>query len=43
MNNRRKLIIAFGTGLLTAPLSCFAQQQGKIRRIGLATQSAAAL
>jgi len=34
MNNRRKLIIAFGAGALVAPLASFAQQQGKVWRIG---------
>ncbi len=34
MNNRRKLVIALGAGALTAPLYSFAQQQGKVRRIG---------
>jgi putative ABC transport system substrate-binding protein len=34
MNNRRKLVIALGAGALTAPLGSFAQQQGKVWRIG---------
>jgi putative ABC transport system substrate-binding protein len=34
MNNRRKLVIALGAGALTAPLTCFAQQKGKVWRIG---------
>ena len=34
MNKRRKLIVALGAGALTAPFDSFAQQQGKIRRIG---------
>jgi len=34
MNNRRKLIIALGAGALAAPLASFAQQQGKVWRIG---------
>ena len=34
MNNRRKLVIALGASALTAPLSSFAQQQGKVWRIG---------
>ena len=34
MKNRRKLIIAFGAGALTAPFSSFAQQQGKVWRVG---------
>jgi putative ABC transport system substrate-binding protein len=41
MNNRRKLLVALGAGALTAPLGSFAQQQGKIWRIGfLGTASA---
>lgn len=34
MNNRRKLIIAFGAGALSAPLSALAQAQRKNLRIG---------
>jgi putative ABC transport system substrate-binding protein len=34
MNNRRKLVIALGTGALVAPFGAFAQQQGKAYRIG---------
>ena len=34
MNNRRKLVIALGAGALTAPFSSFAQQQGKVWRVG---------
>ena len=34
MNNRRKLIVALGAGALIAPLVSFAQQQGKVQRIG---------
>jgi putative ABC transport system substrate-binding protein len=34
MNNRRKLIIALGAGALTVPLGSFAQQPGKVWRIG---------
>jgi putative ABC transport system substrate-binding protein len=34
MNTRRKLIIALGAGALTAPFGSFAQQQGKIWRVG---------
>jgi putative ABC transport system substrate-binding protein len=37
MNNRRKLVIALGAGALAAPFSSFAQQQGKIWRIGFLT------
>jgi putative ABC transport system substrate-binding protein len=34
MNNRRKLVIAIGAGALTAPLAAFAQQPGKVWRVG---------
>src|SRR4051812_21323498 len=34
MNNRRKLLIALGAGALSAPLASFAQQKGKVWRIG---------
>src|SRR6266705_1057430 len=34
MNNRRKLIVALGASALAAPLRAFAQQQGKVWRIG---------
>ena len=34
MNNRRKLFVALGAGALTAPFASFAQQQGKVWRIG---------
>ena len=34
MNNRRKLVIALGAGALTAPFASYAQQQGKVWRIG---------
>ena len=34
MNNRRKIIIALGAGALAAPLYSFAQQQGKVWRVG---------
>jgi putative ABC transport system substrate-binding protein len=34
MNNRRKLLVALGAGALAAPLASFAQQQGKVWRIG---------
>jgi putative ABC transport system substrate-binding protein len=41
MNNRRKLVIALGAGVLAAPMGSFAQQQGKVWRIGfLGTASA---
>ena len=32
--NRRRLLIALGAGALAAPYASFAQQQGKVRRIG---------
>jgi putative ABC transport system substrate-binding protein len=35
VNRRRKLLVALGASALTAPLASFAQQQGKIWRIGL--------
>ena len=35
MNNRRKLIVAFGASALGAPIGSFAQQSGKVWRIGL--------
>ena len=34
MNNRRKLLFALGAGALAAPLGAFAQQPGKVWRIG---------
>lgn len=34
MNHRRKLVIALGAGALTAPFGSFAQQQGKVWRVG---------
>src|SRR4051794_29719794 len=37
MNNRRKLIVALGAGALAAPFGSFAQQQGKVWRIGVLT------
>jgi putative ABC transport system substrate-binding protein len=37
MNNRRKLVIALGTSVLTIPLQSFAQRQGKVWRIGYQT------
>ena len=44
MNNRRKLVIALGAGLLAAPLASFAQQQpAKIARVGFLGNSTAAL
>jgi putative ABC transport system substrate-binding protein len=39
MNNRRKLVIAFGAGALAAPFASFAQPQGRVWRVGyLASQ-----
>ena len=35
MNNRRKLIVALGAGVLVAPLVSFAQQQNRIWRVGI--------
>jgi putative ABC transport system substrate-binding protein len=37
MNNRRKLVVALGAAALTAPFGLFAQQQGKIWRVGFLT------
>ena len=34
MNNRRKLVIALGAGALAGPIASFAQQQGKVWRVG---------
>lgn len=34
MNNRRKLLVALGASALAAPLASFAQQQGKVWRVG---------
>ena len=39
MKNRRKLIIALGACALVAPLSSFAQQQGKVWRVGFLSAS----
>ena len=41
MNNRRKLFVALGASALAAPLASFAQQQGKVWRIGILGSSAA--
>jgi putative ABC transport system substrate-binding protein len=38
MNNRRKLLVALGAGALAAPFSSFAQQQGKVWRVGFLAQ-----
>jgi len=37
VNKRRKLIFAMGAGALATPLCSFAQQQGKIWRVGFLT------
>src|SRR6188508_2711354 len=40
MNNRRKLLVALGASGIAAPLGSFAQQQGKVWRVGfLATRA----
>ena len=44
MNNRRKLLVALGAGALAAPLGSFAQQKGKVWRVGfLASRRVAVL
>jgi hypothetical protein len=35
MKNRRKLVVALGAGPLAVPFGSFAQQQGKVWRIGV--------
>jgi putative ABC transport system substrate-binding protein len=35
MSNRRKLVIALGASVFVAPLGSFAQQQGRVWRIGI--------
>src|SRR5712691_5956453 len=42
MNNRRKLVIALGAGALAVPLASFAQQQGKVWRIGVLSPNSSA-
>jgi len=37
MNSRRKLLVAFGASVLAAPLLSFAQQPGKVWRVGFLT------
>ena len=37
MNMRRKLLVALGAGAFAAPLRAFAQQQGKVWRVGFLT------
>jgi putative ABC transport system substrate-binding protein len=39
MNTRRKLVIALGAGALVAPFASFAQQQGKVWRVGFLAMS----
>src|SRR6478609_6226226 len=34
MNNRRKLVFALGAGAMASPFESFAQQQGKVWRVG---------
>lgn len=34
MNNRRKLLVALGASALAAPFDSFAQQPGKVWRVG---------
>jgi hypothetical protein len=41
MNNRRKLLKALGAGVITAPFASFAQQQGKVWRIGFLSSETA--
>ena len=43
MNSRRKLIIALGAGALATPFASFAQQQGKVWRVGYLHPGSAAL
>jgi putative ABC transport system substrate-binding protein len=43
MNNRRKLVIALGASALAAPFASFAQQQGKVWRIGYLHPGSASL
>jgi putative ABC transport system substrate-binding protein len=42
MNNRRRLVIVLGAGALAAPLTSFAQERGKLWRIGILWDSPAA-
>jgi putative ABC transport system substrate-binding protein len=42
VNTRRKLVIALGAGALVAPFGSFAQQQGKVWRIGVLVPGSAA-
>jgi len=38
VNNRRKLIVALGASVIVAPFGSFAQQQGKVWRVGFLSQ-----
>ena len=40
MNKRRKLIVALGASALAAPFASYAQQQGKVWRVGFLSQRA---
>ena len=40
MNNRRKLVIALGAGMVAAPLATLSQQQGKVWRVGFLSAAA---
>jgi putative ABC transport system substrate-binding protein len=40
LNNRRKLVMALGAGALVAPFGSFAQQKGKVWRVGFLSQRA---
>ena len=42
MNKRRELVLALGAGALVSPLGSFAQQQGKVWRIGFLSSESAA-
>lgn len=42
MDNRRKLVIALGAGALAVPIGSFAQQQGKVWRVGFLGVASAA-
>ena len=35
LTSRRKLLIALGLGMLSAPLASLAQQPGRMRRVGV--------
>lgn len=41
MDNRRKLLVVLGAGALATPLFSFAQQRGKVWRIGFLWDSPA--